>query len=638
MTQASSNLSFRERMSFLWGEVFRFVISKGGGAARLEVRDHIRSTTTLTERELERDSRGRARWWISLGFYGIQFVKAEFLIRRGGVWSITEAGREALTSMSDLERWDLAAEKYDIWRAQQPTLDDASDVADSDENTSKRRIWMISAKAGEEGWARFRQEGVMGISFLPDSGSLSGLRREEIHSQLKSASGDANPSNNSLACFQFANEMSEGDVVIARSGRTHMYGVGIVSGPYTYDASDALFPHQRKVDWIQVHSREMPSAYVNATKALTEMTHYPNHLDVVFGRRTSGAEAALGGAGLSAADIDEFFRQEPYDLPDELESEPTDSIAVRSIHAAPSIESIDAESFLSRSEIERIVRALNSKLAIVLQGPPGTGKSFLADRLAHHHAGDRKRVLKVQFHPSYTYEDFVRGIRPDGDGGFRVENGPLAEIALAAKQRPNEPHVLLLDEINRANVAKVMGEALSLVEADKRDPRHAVQLGLACDGSKEFWLPPNLALIATMNTADRSIAQVDYAMRRRFAFFTLEPAYELQEFRVWLEDQFGASDAGAENEGAAVRRESKEASDRIVRIMSNLNRYIREHKALGPHFVLGHSFFCTYEEAHGERPLPWVERVLDTEIRPLLEEYSIEHPRVRADLLAILNG
>jgi 5-methylcytosine-specific restriction protein B len=193
------------------------------------------------------------------------------------------------------------------------------------------------------------------------------------------------------------------------------------------------------------------------------------------------------------------------------------------------------------------------------------GKSFLAERFAHLYAGSRARVTKVQFHPSYGYEDFVRGIRPDESGGFRVENGPLVEIATRARNEPKQQFVLFLDEINRANVAKVLGEALSLIEADKRAPKHAVQLGLAHEGSKAFHLPVNLAILATMNTADRSIAFVDYALRRCFAFFTLEPAFERAAFRNWFEDEIGA-------EGLRRRRGKAGASARkgsVSRIASS---------------------------------------------------------------------
>jgi 5-methylcytosine-specific restriction protein B len=246
--------------------------------------------------------------------------------------------------------------------------------------------------------------------------------------------------------------------------------------------------------------------------------------------------------------------------------------------------------------------------------------------------------MKVQVHPSYGYEDFVRGIRPRENGGFGVENGTLVQMALRAQAEPMQQFVLLLDEINRANVAKVMGEALSLIEGDKREAKHAVQLGLAHDGKREFHLPPNLYIIATMNTADRSIALVDYALRRRFAFFTLQPAFDRDEFRQWLLEALGADDSEHDADARSTQAEARKVTDRIVETMRSVNDRIRGHKALGPNYVLGHSFFCTYQAALGESATAWVERVFKTEIAPLLEEYAVEHPRLKQELLDLIQG
>jgi 5-methylcytosine-specific restriction protein B len=267
----------------------------------------------------------------------------------------------------------------------------------------------------------------------------------------------------------------------------------------------------------------------------------------------------------------------------------------------------------------------------VLQGSPGTGKTYLAQKLAHHYAGSKERVHRVQFHPAYSYEDFVRGIRPTANG-FAVENGPLVRISEEARRAPNDRFVLLIDEINRGNVAKILGEALSLIELDKRDPKHKVKLGLALNGDYDFWIPPNVAVLATMNTADRSIALVDFALRRRFKFISLVPAYDRSAFKDWLFEQF-APGAG---ESAPASDRSSSIGSTIIDAMNAINALIVSDKSFGKGFAIGHSFFCTYEPRDGFAPERWAKHVFEEEICPLIDEYCVEHPVLRNKLLALV--
>ena len=628
----------RDRVATYFDLVFKFLIARGGQVHLQEVREALEKQLDLTPYELQSLASGQTRWWNTLQFWFIGYKTADFLRRGHGIWSITDVGREFHASKTPLEILEEARRRYDEWSKSDDLTPDeettVEEVTEVDDANPAGRAWLIGTGPGGSQWEQFRRGNFVAISFKAGDqhvGDVSQLRKEQIRAELRQLTGRPNPFNDTLCLWQFGHEMQVGDCVIARSGKQRLLGIGRVRGPYQFRPGDGDYRHRRDVEWIETFEREMPDNLTLPTKTLTEIGGYPYLLDLVIGTRTSAAVTALSSRGHTTEQIEQHFSQRAYPAP----TPPTD---LPSSDQPPTLDSIDAESFLSRHELEGIVTALRSKRAIVLQGSPGTGKSYLAEKIAHYYAGDRARVLRVQFHPSYAYEDFVRGIRPIETGGFRVENGPLVDIALQARRRPHELFVLLIDEINRANVAKVMGEALSLIEADKRDAKYAVHLGLAWQNGKEFWIPQNVAILATMNTADRSIAMVDYALRRRFAFFTLQPAFDRPDFRAWLMEQFGGSEDELGTEGLTATKEANRAADRVVKTMLQVNRAISEHRALGPHYVIGHSFFCNFEADCGETPLPWVERVFATEIVPLISEYCVEHPKLRSELHEILAG
>ena len=200
-----------------------------------------------------------------------------------------------------------------------------------------------------------------------------------------------------------------------------------------------------------------------------------------------------------------------------------------------SLEELADELYLTEEFLARALRLLDDKGQVVFYGPPGTGKTYVARKLAGYIAGSRDNVEKVQFHPSYAYEDFIEGYRPRLENGqvtYKVIDGPLKRMAEIAREHPDRTYVLLIDEINRANVSKVLGELVFLLEY--RDEEIRLQYSDA-----RFSLPANLQIIATMNTADRSIALVDTALRRRFhfvAFFPDTPPID-SLLRRWLNDK-----------------------------------------------------------------------------------------------------
>jgi 5-methylcytosine-specific restriction endonuclease McrBC GTP-binding regulatory subunit McrB len=211
----------------------------------------------------------------------------------------------------------------------------------------------------------------------------------------------------------------------------------------------------------------------------------------------------------------------------------------------------------------------------------------------------------VQFHQSYSYEDFVQGYRPDGRGGFQLRQGVFLDFCGRAQADPDNLYAFIIDEINRGNLSKIFGELMLLIEPDKRSPEWATKLAYAPNLEEKFFVPPNLFLLGMMNTADRSLSMVDYALRRRFAFVTLRPTFESQIFRETLLDNGISSPL----------------IDKIVSRMTELNADIaRDRLNLGPGFCIGHSYFIT--PVSGRAPdSEWYRHVVETEIVPLLEEY-----------------
>jgi hypothetical protein len=305
-----------------------------------------------------------------------------------------------------------------------------------------------------------------------------------------------------------------------------------------------------------------------------------------------------------------------------IESDPVASLAVEDLAPLPveeepySIDDAMSGLFLPREEVERILTIWRAKKNIILQGAPGVGKSFVAKRLAYALMGYRapSRLEMVQFHQSYAYEDFVQGYRPTEAGGFELRDGVFTRFCTAALSDPGRDYVLIIDEINRGNLSKIFGELMLLVEQDKRNSGWATRLAYARPDDAKFYVPDNLFIIGMMNTADRSLSMVDYALRRRFAFLTLTPQFAAPAFRQHLEG------AGA----------PPGLIDRIQSRMAELNDAIGSDTInLGPGFQIGHSFFVPSDGT--SISADWYERIIETEIRALLEEYWFDEPKKAAD-------
>lgn len=268
--------------------------------------------------------------------------------------------------------------------------------------------------------------------------------------------------------------------------------------------------------------------------------------------------------------------------------------------------------FIARGKLEKILERLRTKKNLILQGPPGTGKTWLAKRLAFALMGQRddSKVRAVQFHPNLSYEDFIRGWRPVGDGKLTLVDGPFVEMMKAAAKDPTSRHVVVIEEINRGNPAQIFGEMLTLLEVDKRTPNEALELSYKRSDGERVFIPDNLYVIGTMNIADRSLALVDLALRRRFAFIDLEPALG-KPWHDWVQSQCGID---------------SEILLEIEKRLIALNSEISADTGLGPQFRVGHSYVTPPFGIPISDAREWFRQVVDTEIGPLLDEYWFDAP------------
>jgi len=292
------------------------------------------------------------------------------------------------------------------------------------------------------------------------------------------------------------------------------------------------------------------------------------------------------------------------------------------------VENIVAEgSFFSADELRNILSTWEAKKNLILQGPPGTGKTWLAKRLGFALVGSndretaRCRLRVVQFHPSLAYEDFVRGWRPSGDGRLSLVDGILMQSIESAASEPDRAFVLVIEEINRGNPAQIFGEMLTLLEDTKRQRPEAVELAYGKVPGERVYVPKNLYVIGTMNVADRSLAIVDLALRRRFAFVDLEPRFG-QAWRAW------SMKCGLEDALLAEIEARIEA----------LNAEISSAMSLGPQFRIGHSYVTPEADERVRDGRAWYVARVETEIGPLVDEYWYDNrnkaKEVRAKLLA----
>ena len=454
------------------------------------------------------------------------------------------------------------------------------------------KIWIVRGGSSGQPVDYQIENGVAGIDFNLEDVDLSRLLDDGVVRQAYSTrnpdAGEGRVRAQTGSVMNFVRDIRMCDYVLMPDGdgqRIH-YGK-VVSDPY--HVPNGPWENRRDIEWADrvLIKPDLPS----------------------FPTRTRTVTQASDGVK------EEFWTWfESSDLPDdesddnEIDGE-SDGIRAYGIDDMVN----DDDLFFKPDELRRMHSRFEDKKNLILQGPPGVGKTFVLKRLAYALMGEEAngRIRNVQFHQSYSYEDFVEGYRPGVNDRdelvFKMQKGSFLRLCDEAVKEENDGKrfVMVIDEINRGNLSRVFGELLSMIEKDKRGDGFTIRLA----GGNEFSVPENVYILGTMNLADRSLAGMDYAMRRRFAFVTLEPQFGESVFQDWLRE----------------RNVPDTMIDRINDRMSALNREIANDRSLGRNFAVGHSYFCdipagaeAWQDDDWDR---WYRNIVETEIQPLLEEY-----------------
>lgn len=469
---------------------------------------------------------------------------------------------------------------YYAWKSNQSGKTEETTTTTVDSNIKETNYWIYSPGDNASMWDEFYKSGIMGIGW-DDVTDLKGFSsKEEIKDYMKKVYDPSYSYKNNAHClWQFANEIKVGDVIFVKKGMHKIIGKGIVTSDYIYDTSRSTYKHIRKVDWQNKGEWEHPGQAV--MKTLTNISAYPDYVQKLL--------------ALFAEDTtEEVSEQKEIKYP------------------LYSKDDFLNEVYMDEDTYNTLTELLEAKYNVILQGAPGVGKTFAAKRLAYSIMGqkDTSRVAMVQFHQSYSYEDFIQGYRPSKDG-FELENGTFYKFCKEAEEDNERPYFFIIDEINRGNLSKILGELMMLIEKDKRGEKIKLLYS-----NEWFTVPQNVRIIGMMNTADRSLALMDYALRRRFAFFDFAPAFSSEGFKNYLAEK------------------NSQKLESLITAVESLNNTISSDESLGDGFRIGHSYFCTDGEITDE----WLKSVVEYEVIPLIKEYWFDEPTKVRDWSATLRS
>lgn len=549
----------------------------GGSATPQQVREQIVVNEKLTEEEIS-VTRGKS----NVNKFENEVAWARnYLVRGGyidnsqkGIWKLTELGEKV-----DMTK-ELASTIFlNGVRNNKKNKDSDSDYVLSDSEVNSVHYWMYAPGNNADKWDEFRNAGIMAIGW-GSIGDLSVYSSKEEMKQAMKDKIDPNKSfmNDAHATWQFANEMKIGDVVFAKKGMYQVIGRGVVTSDYIFDATKGDFCNVRKVRWTHVGKWDHPGQAV--MKTLTDITRYTDYVQA----------------------LNALFENDTEEEPSKEEIE----------YPEYNKEMFLNEVYMEEDRYDTLVALVKNKKNVILQGAPGVGKTFAAKRLAYSMMGvmDSSRVMMVQFHQSYSYEDFIMGFRPT-ENGFSLKKGAFYEFCKSAEIDSDNDYFFIIDEINRGNLSKIFGELFMLIENDKR----GVELKLLYADEK-FSVPKNVYIIGMMNTADRSLAMMDYALRRRFAFFEMNPGFETDGFKEYRNNL---------NNGKF---------DNLISCVERLNGVIASDESLGEGFCIGHSYFCNLKEVT-DRALSGI---VEFELVPLLKEYWFDEPVKAKDWIGNLRS
>ena len=442
----------------------------------------------------------------------------------------------------------------------------AKGAALADDDIETIRYWIYSPGERARIWDECYDNNIIAIGW----DALGDLRDYNSKGEMKQKMKQCyDPSrayiNSACATWEFANEIKPGDIVFAKNGMHLIIGRGVVRSDYIYNPQRKEFKNIRKVEWT--NRGEWECSRQSAKKTLTDITSFTDYVE----------------------QLNLFFDS---DMLDDVETIETSYPTYDKDRFLDSV-------YMNDETYNILVSLVKSKKNIILQGAPGVGKTFAAKRLAYSMMGvkDPNRVMMVQFHQSYSYEDFIMGFRPS-ENGFELKYGVFYEFCKRAEVDSDNDYFFIIDEINRGNLSKIFGELFMLLESDKRGV--ALQLLYA---DEKFSIPENLYIIGMMNTADRSLAMLDYALRRRFAFFNLKPAFESDGFKSYQKSI------------------NNDKFDKLIECIKQLNLAIKSDESLGSGFCIGHSYFCDLDKFETHEFESSLTRIVDFEIIPLLSEY-----------------